>query len=155
MCKLMSIESFAEKHNVNTSTVYAGKSNGVYNGYAFQTRQKEHDLINESFFVRRYKFKRKVWLESHDLFYFLTRHMKAVQLSELLHKMDKNHSPESWNHFQSKTLFAFQSESILNYRVDGMSMKFYRYARWLVRGLFILKRVKPEHRDLKVLLDKY
>jgi len=116
---------------------------------------KKTNLVDVNFFVRRKKFQTKVWLEAHDNYFFLTRHMSASFLSKLIFEIDDTHTIDSWNMFFHKTLFRSMKENILAYMIDGMLMKFYRYSRWLIRGLFILANVKPQHRDTSVLLDRY
>jgi len=156
MCK--KFIPFREFGNIYGQTqlnkLYVMRSRGEVLPSAFSTDKKTL-LVDINFFILRKELQTKVWLESHDNFYFLTRHMSASFISELLFKLDDSHSVDSWNVFLNKQLFSVLSESILAYKTEGMILKFYRYSRWLVRSLFILEKVKPQHRDISVLLDRY
>jgi len=112
-------------------------------------------LINEEFFIRRREFKKKVWLESHDMYYFLTKHNTRLDLARLLHKVDVSITVETWNSFLAVTLFLLQRDDVMSYNVNGLMWKFYRYARWLIRALFIKVEVPPNKRDLSILLDRF
>lgn len=112
-------------------------------------------LLDINFLFRRKDFQRKVRSEAHDNFYFLTQHNSYSYIAKLLFKIDDSHSVHCWITFLSSGLFRSADDDILSYKTDMMLMKFYRYSRWLIRGLFVIKNVKPWNRDINVLLDMY
>jgi len=153
--KFILLEEFIEKHDVNLNVLYVNKGKNFYPDAVFLKQAKRKMLIDENFFIKRCVFKKKVWNESHDFYFFLTRHISNLQLARLLYKIDKKHSVHSWNNFLAVTLFGLRREDILSYKVEGLTMKFYRYSRWLIRALFVKVGIPLEKRDIKVLLNRY
>jgi len=154
MSALLKIETFSKKYDVSIANVYVQKAEGKIAPSVFTMHNKGCMFINEDYFLRREEFKKKVWLESHDMYYFLTLHSRDADLVRWLCKIDDTVEFHTWQMFISRNLFMPSYSSILSCRVEGLAWKFYRFARWLIRAIFIKSGVRLENRDIKVLLDK-
>ncbi len=152
MCSFIKIATFADKYDLTIDNVYVQKSK--VSPLAFRKSARDRTQVDETHFLRRKNFKKKVWLESHDMYYFLARHLTDVDISRLLVSVDPSVNVTTWNIFLNRTLFMTDESSIMHMKVYGLSWKFYRYARWLVRAIFKKAGVRVENRDIKVLLDK-
>lgn len=153
MSKLISVEDFGEKYEQDPNYIYVMRYNGVIPDEVLVKKSSRRSLVDESYFVRRKEFKKRIWNESHDNFYFLTKHLASFQLALLLHKVDPLVSRDTWNSFISVTLFSFGNDSIFSYKPSMLQWKFWRYSRWLIRAAFVLVDVKPINRDIDVLLE--
>ena len=77
MCSLITVEAFAEKHDVSMSSIYVKKSDFNLEVAFPKNKLKERKiLINETFFVRRKDFRNRVQLESQDMFFELNETMR-------------------------------------------------------------------------------
>jgi len=137
------------------NAIQCKKSVGNIPSCAFASNGKKFKLIDVNFFLKRQDFVRKVWLNSHDNYYFLTRYISTNELCFLLNKIDGSISKGVWNSFIHNNLFLNGGQGLSDYRIKRIRWAFYRYSRWLIRGLFILANVKPQHRDISVLLDRH
>lgn len=155
MTSMLRVDDFAYRYEVSVSNVYVKKSEGLIAPYAFSKNSGGSVYVNEDFFLRRKEFKKKVWLQSHDMYYFLTKHLSDTAVSKLLNKIDNSISYESWNTFLATALFSNSITSILSYQVNDLAWKFYRYARWLIRAIFIKAGIPPKNRDIAIILDNY
>jgi len=153
--KFVPIDDFIENYDTNLNALYQNKHIGIIPSFVFITFKRGETFIDEEFFIRRVEFRNRVWLESHDMYFFLTKHNSRVYIAELLHKIDDSVSIDTWNSFLHTALFRSPKDSILFYQVRGLAMKFYRYARWLIRALFIKTRVPLAKRDINIILDRY
>lgn len=155
MSKFVKINDFLEKYDLEIYTINVKKKQGVLPDYIFRESSNNKMLIDENYFTKRNKFKVKTINNCHDIFFFITKHFNNRDLARGLHAIDNEISVDSWQFFLQVSLFSFQSDSIFNCKLSGMMWKFYRYSRWIIRGAFVLANVKPEHRDVSVLLDRY
>lgn len=155
MSRYILIQDFCRKHDVTPSNLYVRKSLGTIPGSAFKKIPGNASLIDEEFFEKRKLFKRKVWLECHDYYYFLTMYSTDSDLAWWLHRVDGSISIDSWTSFICNRLFSEQDDDITDYRVSRLFYAFYRYSRWLIRGIFIRGQMPRWKRDIYVLLDKY
>lgn len=106
--------------------------------------------INESYFVRRREFKRKVIDEAHDLYYWLNGVMKDSHLAEILSDY-MGGTKNSWVTFLGTDLFERNSRGILNTKIGGYFWRFWRFARALFRRL---SRVKGGNKCVTKILDR-
>ena len=86
MSDIITIQDFCERHDAFATTIYVRKTKGHINPSAFSLNCEGVVMISESFFIRRKAFQKKIWLESHDFYYFLTKHMNEADLCRMLHK---------------------------------------------------------------------
>ena len=97
-------------------------------------------FVNEKYFVRRREFFYRVRNETHEIYYFLEKHLSIWQICTLLAIVDGDNSAssiQSWNNFIHKVLFTNYSNKPIT--VDIMSLNLYtcwRYFRWIKKALF-------------------
>jgi len=151
------VGEFCDKYNCSINSIHAGKFNGRYPPSVFKFLTARILLINENWFLRRVLFVRKVWLEAHDAYYFLTKHLSIFELSTLLCKIDDSKTVESWNVFFNKSLFSPLNDNIVNVFMSMALYKFHRHSRWLIRGLFIIsgRFVLDRKKVVNNILDNY
>lgn len=149
--KLISLALFNERYSLPKNTIHVGKSKGTINASAFE-KIKNSIMIDEKFFIRRVGFKKRVWLEAHDFYYWLSKHLKDTQMSELLAKIDGDESQDcinNWNMFIHKTLFYRPESSVLVYKISPTLWKFWRYGRWIFNALHRLRGIQKNKRDIE------
>ena len=108
--------------------------------YINVSRYAKKGLINEKYFVRRREFFYKVRNETHDIYFFLEKHLSIWDICRLLAIVDGDTSASgvaNWNNFIHRVLFANYSDSPIT--ADVMSSNLYscwRYFRWIKKALF-------------------
>ncbi len=108
--------------------------------YSNTAKFAKNGFINEKYFVRRRELFYRVRNETHDIYFFLDRHLSIGQICTLLAIVDEDRSKsniQSWNYFIRKVLFTNYAERPIT--VDVMSTKLYtcwRYFRWIKKALF-------------------
>ena len=147
----MSINDFSDKYKVSAGAIYVGKHNGSLSSNAFKA-QYNSLFVDEEYFIRRERFKRKVWLESHDMFYFLTKHLSILEVASMLSEFSGKKS--NWSSWMNGPLFQIDDTSIINCKVNSKAWEFYRIARWIIRRLFVKARVPVSKRDITILLER-
>jgi len=142
MSSFIRLDKFAEKYEVDFNYLYALKCKKLIPDKVLNTKQKNYSEVDETYFVERKKLQRRVWMRSHELYFFLIeyKYKTPFQLAEALHKLDTKITKQTWSSYLHSTLFLTQSESILNYKVKGLNWKFWRFSRWMV--LSALKELK-------------
>jgi hypothetical protein len=155
--KFISVIDFIEKYDLNISSIYVQKGKKIIPESVFKKISERKLLVDESFFTRRLDFRRRLWLESHNNYFFLTKHITAWKLAKILNRVDSSLSVDSWNVFMSSRLFATLPTSITSFRTTEVLYKFYRYTRWIIRGLFIkYGRYVPDRKKIIArVLDNY
>lgn len=146
---MMTIRGFCETYDLSIDTLYVGKASGSIPAHVFKHDGIRGTMIDEKFFLNRKQFRRKVWLESHTMFYFLNKHLSETDISRLMMKMDGGGSVGNWNTYVSDRLFRTPNESILQYKLSSAVWKFYRYCRWIIQHMFKVVGVPREQRDLE------
>lgn len=148
---------FAEKHGFSVAIIYTDKHNGKIPESAFSLNNDGHYLIDESFFSRRLDFRKRVWLEAHDNYYFLTKHSTLTDIAKILNRIDPSQSVNCWVAYMSSALFASLPTSITVFKTTELLYKFYRYTRWIIRGLFIKygRYVSDRKKIVASVLDNY
>jgi len=156
MPRWIKVVDFAEKHNFNVNIIYVDKHKGKIPESAF-LKSKDSFFIDESFFTKRLDFRKRLWLEAHDAYYFLTKHKSLTDIAKILNRIDPSFTYMSWVTYMSGTLFASLPSSITIFKTTELLYKFYRYTRWIIRGIFIkFGRFVPDRRKLVAsVLDNY
>ncbi len=132
------IALFCDRYNVSYESVLLYRREGVIPESTFGKDRSEL-LIDESFLVRRYEFRRRVINNAHEIYFYLARYFKPSTISELLVFLGSERTKSSWNMFLSKQLFANPEGTIFTIRVNKMIWEFYRYARWFLIRAFKAK----------------
>ena len=155
--KLISLPDFAEKYNVGIGIVYTDRHKGKLPESIFYKSSNRKHFIDESFFIRRLDFRKRLWLEAHDNFYFLTKHSSLTDIAKILNRIDSSQSVNCWITYMSSALFASLPTSITVFKTTELLYKFYRYTRWIIRGLFIKygRYVSDRKKIVASVLDNY
>ena len=95
---------------------------------AMINRGRGRKCIDEKYLTRRYEFRRRIWLKSHELYYLFMEHISERKLSIYLAKVYEN-KIQDWIQFFQQRLFSLSSvESMLNTNINIFLWKFYRFA---------------------------
>ena len=138
---------FCEKYGVDNNTFYVS----IFKK-ASKPMSTKHS-IDENFFIRRKEFSKRVWLQCHENYYFLSRHLKDYELSKILSIFTSN--IQSWSTFISTNMFTTIDErGIFDYKVKPKMWQFFRLTTAIIRKIFKIARVKRENRDLSVLIER-
>ena len=154
MSKWVRVLEFADKYDTHTDNIYVKKHNRALPSFIFK-KDRVGLLIDEEFFVRRIKFRKKIWLKSHDNYYFITKNIPYSCLSRYLHIINPSVSIDSWNTFLAGDLFTVPPSSVTRFKVSDMLYKFYRYSRWIIQMAFRKLKIPVKNRDIDVILDNY
>ena len=146
----MRVETFSEVYGVSKESIYTAKSTGTLPEGAFRIENKTV-YMNTKFFDRRVKFRKRVWLESHDNYFFITKTINEYTLANMLSRWVGG-SQQSWAVFMSQDLFSPNTKSILRYQVSGRLWLFFRLTSWLIQIMFKRLGVPKEKRDKEVMI---
>lgn len=108
--------------------------------YINVSRYAKKGLIDEKYFVKRREFFYRARNETHDIYFFLEKHLSIWEICKLLAITDGDTSVSSiqhWNNFIHKGLFINYSDHPIT--VDVMTDRLYkcwRYFRWIKKALF-------------------
>ena len=145
---------FIEKYNISSSLYAQRKSK-------FKERKNKDVFrgfyVDENYFTSRQKFIRRVELEAHSYFYFLSEYYNLSDMAKLLSKNLKTKtSSQSFLVFLSENLFSIKNNrSIFNYNISTRLWDFYRWARWTAIALMKLKNIKSKPIDfVEKILDE-
>ena len=147
-CKYIKLTTFSELHGVSMCNLYTSKSTNYIPSFVFKGQ-----YIDENFYARRQRFKKRVWLKNHDMYFFLSMHLEPGQIAEIL-AVTTDRDKKCWSSYLSFKLFSRNEKSILSYKVDEMDWLFHRVIKAFIRRLFIKVKVAPKNRHLEILLDK-
>lgn len=152
----MTVADFAEKYELSVRSIYIRRHVGTMGKNLF--KEKDNLLcVDEKAILKRTAFRRKVWLESHERFYFLTKHLSTLELCTLLAKIEGDATRQKiyqWNTWIAVDLFSIQDNSIVNYRVNDKAWKFYRYTGWIIQMLFRTAKIPTNKRKLDKLIER-
>jgi hypothetical protein len=150
----MKIAEAADIYDFSMSNLHVQISQGCIPESALVRRGKANRVayIDHTYLVRRKEFEKKIWLESHDHFYWLNRTLSIALIAEML-AMVTDRSKETWTSFMSGTLFRLPSDSILSSRIYAMAWEFYRITRAIINRIFRILKVPKDKRDLNIALD--
>jgi hypothetical protein len=151
----ISSSNFIAKYELHKNSINVYKSIGNINPRAFKKIEKEN-FVDEKYFLRRVEFKKKVWLQSHDFYFWLSKHFIDNHIARLFAIMDGDDSDRAvnvWNMFLYKTLFYRVEGSILSYYISPTFWKFWRYARWIFNHFHKIRGVSFKNRDIERLLS--
>lgn len=133
----LSIRLFAERYDIVLETARIYIANNKDKG----TRVIEDSIyIDERFFLNRKKLEKKVWLEAHDMYYYiLDNYMtdNTLKFARVLHAINDKYSIASWNMFMQDKLFRLPPTSMFDYKINGRLWSFYR----ICRSIMIKERV--------------
>ena len=119
--------------NLNVDTVEVAKCIGRLPEEMFL---KDHHttLVDYKFVERRVEFRRKMWLQAHEIYYELMDIFPSqTELARVLSKLDCGHSnPDSWNTFLSNNLFARIDNDNFMLTARSKDYKVTRFGRWLI-----------------------
>lgn len=107
--------------------------------------------IDETFFIRRKEFARKVQLFNHDMYYLLSNYKADLVIAKGCARHSGNYDNfNSLNTFINKGLFKLPIKSIVNYKITGQMWLYFRYFTSIHRDL---KR-KLFQFDIQIPLDR-
>jgi len=152
--KWIKVAVFAEKHNVLLNSIYVKRCESILPKSIFKKIPKDGLYIDENYINRRNAFKKKVWLESHNNYYFLTKNFSPYYLSKMLNITNPSISIDNWNNFMSRYLFSVVDRSYLACRIKKTLYRFYRYTRWIIQMAFRKLKIPVKNRDIMVLIDR-
>ncbi len=131
----MLVKLFCEKYKLSTGSIYVSVSNGVIpKSVFFRPFNSAYDHINESYFVRRKEFRRKVNLYNQDVYYYLIDFFSVQDIANVLFKLYGTPTTAT-RPLINERLFAVDRSSILSARVTMTEWALFKYGRLLEREL--------------------
>lgn len=135
------MREFCERFDIKVETMTVAKSEGRFPPEMFK-KDRKSVLVDYKFVERRLAFRKKMWLEAHDLYFELMEVLPTQSaLAKLLSKLEDPACDSSsvWNSWLSSSLFSLVENNksfVLEARTKDY--KFVRFSRWL---LAIHKRI--------------
>lgn len=130
----MRIKHFCNKYDVTesniASTIHQYPDSPI--AKAMVNLGRDERYINETYLLRRYEFRRKIWLESHELYYVFMEHTKESKLSTMLAKVYGNKQQDWLQFFQYRLFSLARIDSVLNPTINDFLWKFYRFAKHFI-----------------------
>lgn len=134
MQEFLEIHEFCEKYDVNYNS-----AKSIICKYPDSPISKARVKIGKMFFIReeyiikRFEFRKKIWLESHSFYYILNEKMNdnkfAIMLSENLYG-----TKQDWLQFIRDRLFSTSNvNKVINPTINKRLWDFYRFTRRLIR----------------------
>lgn len=106
----MKLSKFCDKYGVATNAFTMARNVG--SDLADYTREVDGLIyVDEKAILEANNYRKRVWNDSHDLWYLLTRHLNASQLGRILSKV-YNNKKQTWTSWFHLELFAEQQESV-------------------------------------------
>jgi hypothetical protein len=143
----MILEDFCETFNVSRNNVTTQASTGKLPQNLLVGK-----FINEKVLHVRKDFQQKIWIKSHENYYFLSKHIQDADIAYLLSLTGQ--TKNFWQQFINDDLFATLNGSITNYRVTGTMWKFYKYTCWVIQHIFKLVGIPRNKRNLSILIER-
>ena len=152
MKKFITVDDFSGKYDKPKGQISVMKHSGSIPVQALSKIGTKW-YIDENYFIRRLEFANKVWLECHDMYYFLNGDSENNELAKKVHKIDGTRSFEAWQGFILHSLFSRSELNIFKIKVNPLMWKFFRAARHIVNREFIVRGVPKENRNIRDILD--
>ena len=132
---------FCEKYDISCELIAQYHHHKRLPDYIFSKSHGEV-YVEESYFVRRYEFKKWVTNKCHEYYFYLERYFPASTISYMMTTISDAHKEHTWNMFFNKQLFSYTDYSILQYKIRPMMWEFFRQVRWILIHLFKMKGLK-------------
>ncbi len=145
------VGDFADMHDMTADSILAHNRKGTIPAYVFKKEKGEFTILDARYFTRRKDFKQKILMRSHEMYYFLTRHISTFELAGILESLS-DRTKGTWNTWMADSLFTIDSISITNLRVTDKLWEFYRICRALINRMF--RKLKIKNRDLSILIER-
>ena len=143
----MKIEEFCSKWGVSTEAIYMLEDcPAIYTPLNSKVK-----YIDESFFIRRKNFARKVTMSNHNFYYFLNEHMKITNIAELVTMFFDKVEQATLQEYLYSRMFQLDEKTILSYKITNSSWVLYRFSRAFMRAL---ARRSNQNIDIDLILDK-
>lgn len=110
-------------------------------------RQDGEIYIDIDWFVRRLTFKKKIWLQNHEMYFFLSRAMTDTEIALAL-QLVTGITETSWRTWLNAKLFALLPSGGIDYKISKRHYLFNRVASWLIRAAFKKLNIPKDKRSL-------
>lgn len=129
----VTMKNFCRMFDLNVETIEVAKCVGRLPAEMFST-DRHITLVDYKYAERRLEFRRKMWLQAHDLYYELMEIFESqLELSRVLSRLDCNNATSlTWNTWLSSSLFARIDDTGFILTPRAKDYKFVRFARWLL-----------------------
>lgn len=128
----MLVMDFCQKYGLSRDAVYVAKSEGKLPSSIFHKPINSHaDSIDESYFLRRAKFRRKVELFNQSMYYILTEHFSVAEYAKAIVKVFGRPFDSVYIHLNMR-LFTLDDRSILVSKVSKLNWDLFRFNRKVI-----------------------
>lgn len=126
----MTFQEFEEWYGVPTDNVYVVMNK---NNPEWITKSAEGNLIDEKYLVDLAKHRKKLWLASHDYYYYFTYVVGWTQ-SQLAKAVTKrsSRSKDVWMSFIACSMFKPVEFTLLTEHISSMLIEFVEYCETLI-----------------------
>jgi len=128
--RLVPVKEFCEEHDASINSVYSIKNQNSEAEYIIEKNGVTY--IDEEFLMNRADLQQKLWVLSHDYYYYYTYVLDITQnrLAQILEKKVGG-TYASWAVYLS-TLFKIRKKSILSTRVPELTLKFVMFSEYII-----------------------
>ncbi len=142
----MNIQEFAQRYGVSGSSIMSNRATGYLPDAAFYTLNRNSILqVKEEYFIRRWDLIERVKYDNQELFYLITEHISADELSRTIQKLYGGNAHSIGMYF-CRGLFSLNDENVM--KVGNIAWKVWRYFRAVER------RLKRRGTSMSKILDK-
>lgn len=152
----MRLKHFCIKYDITesniASTISQYPDSPIAKAMTNYGRDEKH--IDEEYLLKRYKLRRRIWLESHELYYLFMEHTTESNLANILARVYGN-KQQDWLQFFQYRLFSLAGvDRVINPTINEFLWNFYRFSKHFIakadrrydsKAIRIYKRLP--HRD--------
>lgn len=147
----MRVLDFAQKYGVSEETIWVNKSTGRIPKEVFYKPINDSQHIDESYFLRRKNFKRKIQLQNQELYYWAIESIQFAKIAKAISSLYGCHVGSVVTYVNGN-LFYIDDTSIMSTKVPDIAWMFNKYMRMLFRDIKRLAKVKQA--NVTHLLDR-
>ena len=140
---------FCRQFSLNIHTIEVAKCTGRLPERMF-AKDRKTLYVDSKYTVRRIEFRKKMWLEAHDLYFKIMEIFpNQITLARFMAKLDGGYSSHHvWNTWLTSELFCIIEDRRLMLTPRAKDYKFVRFARWL---LAIHSRIGLDFKEIKAI----
>ena len=144
---MVSLVQFCDTFGLTENNVHVARHKGLLPKELF-VKGRDGVLIDSSYIIRRYEFKKRVVNKCHEFYYFLSRYFTDSEMGRILYKIDNSRNAQNWTVFVNSAMFAYPEFPILSFKINELMWAFFRYMRWLFACIMKFAGLKLSEIDL-------
>ena len=146
----MLIADFAEKYEMTIANIYSQKCLGGIPKHLFKKIDKKQETINESYFIKRVEYRKKVQFFNQDIYYLLIDYYSEGQIIEAVATYYSG-AKGGITGYVTNSMWACHSRSVITNSVNEREIVFYKFGKRLIRRL---NKITGYKIDVPYILDR-